>query len=193
MFERVLNILLLLSLGLLTGAILFFGLGVAGVLFNEELLASRTISGGLNARVLERLMVLVTATSIVALGSSIPLLFSRPRRTNGVTFIALVLALVLALYLSLDFFPEVDELRIRIGSFDPVLASKQELHARFTELHTRFSLLVRILFGLSVTGMVAHVLTLVSRARRTVVPGSAAASTTTQSEPEQPVGASIDA
>lgn len=163
MFERVLNILLFLSLGVILGAVFFFGLGVAGVLFNPELLSSRTIAGGLNASVLERLMVAVTAASIVALGSAVPLMFSRPRRTNAVAFGSLLLLAPLFVYLALSLFPEIDSLRVAIGSFDPVLTAKEDLHVRFTELHGRFSLLVRIGFGLGLIALVAHVLTLVSR------------------------------
>ena len=163
MFERVLNILLLLSIGIILGAVLFFGIGAAGVLFNPELLPSRTIAGGLNAGILERLMVLLTAASIVALGSAIPLMFSRPRRTNIVAFGSLLLLAPISIYLALSLFPEVDSLRVAIGSFDPVLTAKENLHVRFTELHGRFSLLVRIGFGLGLLAFVAHILTLVSR------------------------------
>ena len=165
MFERVLNILLFLSLGVILGAVFFFGLGVAGVLFNPELLSSRTIAGGLNAGILERLMVALTAASIVALGSAVPLMFSRPRRTNVVAFGSLLLLAPLCIYLALSLFPEIDSLRVAIGSFDPVLAAKEDLHVRFTELHGRFSLMVRIGFGLGLIALVAHVLTLVSRTR----------------------------
>ena len=166
MFERILNILLVLALGVIIGSVFFFGLGVAGVLFNPELLPTRTLAGGLNAEVLRRLMVLVTGASIVALGSSIPLMFSRPRRTTVVLFACLVLLVPLSLYLSLVLFPEADALRVAIGSFDPVLAAKEDLHTTFTDLHGRFSLLTRIAFGLALIGLVAHLLSLVSAAAR---------------------------
>ena len=156
MYHRTLHTLLLLSLGIMLGALVFFGLGVAGILFNPELVPSRTLSGALNTRVLERLMVLFAASGVLALGAYLPLYFSRPKQSNLAVGVLLVGLLALVLYLSLVLFPEADALRTEIGSFDPVLPSKADVHARFEVAHERFSMLTKISSGLAFLAFVAH-------------------------------------
>ncbi len=160
MFHRILHTLLLLSLGILLGALLFFGLGVAGILFNFELIPSRTLAGALNTRILERLMVLAAGAGVLSLGAYIPLFFSRPRQANLPTGILLLILAAILLYLSIWLFPEADALRTTIGSFDPVLPSKEETYRLFQDAHQRFSLLTKIASILAFMSFVSHIASL---------------------------------
>lgn len=166
MYHRILHTFLLLSLGILLGALLFFGLGVAGILFNPELIPSRTLSGALNTRILERLVVLASGAGVLSLGAFIPLYFTRPRQANLTSGVLLLILAGILIYLSLFLFPEADALRTSIGSFDPVLPSKSEIYARFQSSHERFSLLTKFASLLAFVAFVSHVVALDSKGRK---------------------------
>lgn len=165
MYRRILHTLLLLSLGISIGAILFFGLGVAGVLFDQELISGRTLSGAINARVLQRLMVLLSASAVISAGCAVPLFTLKKRSLSIVTLISVSLLLAGALYLSLVLFPEADEMRRAIGSFDPVIPTKSAIYSEFQTAHSRFSLMSRGLFLLAAGAFVSHLLSLTSKVR----------------------------
>ena len=158
MYYRLLALLHLLALGVAIGSILLFGIGVAGQVFNVELIASRTLSGAINSAVLERLMMVLVVCSAIAVATIIPARFAHPQRAGNVAVVSTLLFATLVIYLAFFLFPEIDGIRAAIGSFDPVLAEKEPLHLRFTQLHSRFSLLVRItsVFALVAFGVSAR-------------------------------------
>lgn len=154
MYYRLLAVLHLLSLGVALGGILLFGVGVAGNVFDPAFIPSRTSAGALNSAILERLTMLLVVCAVVAMATILPARFARPRRSGSLAVAMAFLFALIVTYLGFFLFPDVDALRIAIGSFDPVLAEKQGLYERFGELHDRFSLLVRIAAVCALAGFV---------------------------------------
>ena len=149
MYYRLLALLHLLALGVAIGAVLLFGVAIAGQVFDIHLVPSRTLSGALNSAILERLMMVLVVCAVIAVATIVPARFAKPRRAGSVAVVATTLFALLVVYLAFWLFPEVDRMRIAIGSFDTILTEKEPLHLRFSELHGRFSLFVRIAWVLA--------------------------------------------
>lgn len=142
---------------------MFFGVGVASVLFQPDLLPGRTLAGAVNATVLHRLNVLVGACSAVLTLMLAYLAFATPRSTSRIAFWLSFVLLGVTLYATLVLFPEINGLRLEIGDFDNVLAAKEAALERFQGLHVRYSRLVQGGLIASVLILVLHVTFLVRR------------------------------
>jgi hypothetical protein len=140
----VFHIVALLALALIVGSIAFFGFGVAGVLFDETILASRTIAGTINGTIIGRLNLLTTVCAVIATGMLLPLAVKDRTPILWGSLILAMAACVIAIFLGSTLFPEIEELRRSIGDFDRLLGDKAVLREEFAELHERYSLLVRL-------------------------------------------------
>lgn len=164
MFRTIIHIVVFLTLTVLIGSVAFFGIGVAGVVFQPDILPSRTLSGAVNAAVLHRLNV-VSGAAVAVLSLALAYLaFASPRGTSRVSF-GLVIPLLLAtLYTTLILFPEINGLRLEIGDFDHILAAKEPVLERFHQLHGRYSKLVQGGLIASVLILIFHVIFITRRA-----------------------------
>ena len=163
MFRISVHVIVLLALSVLIGSVMFFGAGVAGVVFQPELLPSRTLAGAVNAAVLHRLNMFAggcSAMLVVTLGY---LAYSSPRGTSRIAFWLSIPLLGVLLYAALVLFPEVNGLRLEIGDFDNVLASKVAAQERFGELHVVYSRLIQGALFTSVLLLILHVTYLLRR------------------------------
>lgn len=157
MFRAVIHIVLVLALAVLVGAVLFFGAGVASVLFQPGLLPGRTLAGAANAMVLHRLNVVTGVCAAIVPLTLGYLAFSAPRAASRIAFGVSIVLLIVVLYLGLNLFPEVNALRLEIGDFDHVLAAKEPLQERFRDLHVLYSRLMQGVLFAGVGLLITHV------------------------------------
>ena len=163
MLKYVANILVYLSLAVWIGSLIFFGVGVAAVLFKQGMLPSRTLAGAVNSAILSRLGMFEVACGVVLVGGTFYAAFRYGQWVNWGAFLLSVSMLCAALYYTNVLFPRVDALRASIGNFDSVPAEKAELKQQFDEGHQRYSTLARgVLLGgvlvlvLHTVGLIRH-------------------------------------
>ena len=164
MFRITIHIIIFLTLSVLIGSVLFFGAGVAGVLFQPDLIPSRTLSGAVNVSILHRLNVLTGACSGVLALALAYMAFASPRGTSRIAFWLSVPLLIVTLYATLLLFPEINGLRLEIGDFDNILSIKEPLHEQFQSLHVRYSRIVQGGLIASLLILIVHVAHLALRA-----------------------------
>ncbi len=157
MFRAVIHIVLVLALAVLVGSVLFFGAGVASVLFQPGLLPGRTLAGAANAMVLHRLNVVAGVCAAIIPLTLGYLAFSTPRAASRIAFGVSIVLLIVVLYLGLKLFPEVNALRLEIGNFDHILAAKEPLQERFRDLHVLYSRLMQGVLFAGVGLLITHV------------------------------------
>lgn len=166
MLKYVVSILVFLALSVVIGGIFFFGAGVAAVLFEPGLLPSRTIAGAANSAILERLgLFLVGACTVLVLGGGYLVVKYGQWLQWGVLLVSLAM-LAAAVYAAYWLFPELDQLRSAIGSFEPVSVEKAALYERFQQGHDTYSLVMRMVLGGGVVVLMLHSAGLVRHAVR---------------------------
>ena len=156
MFRGFLHIVAVLALGILVGSLLFFGTSVASVVFRDGVLPSRTLAGIVNGAIIHRLAVTQGIVASVALLSLGYLAMVTPRATSRIAALAALIALLAVLYSGLILLPEISQLRFEIGDFDHILASKEAAHERFSELHSRYTLVAMIELFAGLLSLVLH-------------------------------------
>ncbi|MGE3800735.1 MAG: DUF4149 domain-containing protein [Candidatus Kapaibacterium sp.] len=149
MFRGLLHIVAILALGILVGSLLFFGTGVASVIFRDGLLPSRTLAGVVNGAIIHRLTVtqgLVATIAVLSLGY---LALVTPRGTSRIAAGFALVTLLCTLYAGLILLPEISQLRFEIADFDHILEAKKTAHERFGVLHSRYTFvaMVQLLSG----------------------------------------------
>jgi len=167
MFRYVVSSLVVLALAVWIGALVFFGAAVAPVVFDPQLIPSRTLSGAVNAAILVRMSLIETVAAIIVVGGSV---YGVYRTGSWLSWGVLVLAVGMAgtsYYYNNVLFPRLDDLRIGIGSFDFVAAEKIPLREEFSRLHRTYSLLVRLVLGAGIVALVLHSSSLVRFRMRT--------------------------
>ncbi|MCE2502662.1 MAG: DUF4149 domain-containing protein [Chlorobi bacterium] len=160
MYRSVLHIIAIVGLAVMIGSLFFFGVGVAGVIFQEGVLPSRTLAGNLNVVILHRLAVMqgVMATIVVCILGY--LAYTSPRGTNRSAFWLALFAFLCAIYSGLILLPEIGSLQLEIGNFDHLLEAKKEAHQRFTSLHSRNTVVVMVQLLAAAASLVLHALRL---------------------------------
>lgn len=162
--KYLLNILMILALGIWLGSILFFGIGVASVLFAPGMLDGRTQAGAVNSAILARLGVIEVVCGVIVLSGALYMAIRGRKVLNWIVLFCSVVMLATASYNTFHFFPTIDALRVSIGDFDVVASEKEPLRQEFNAQHQQFSLLVRGEFAVGVLVLMLHVTTLVSMA-----------------------------
>ncbi len=166
MLKYVVSILMYLSLSVLIGGTLFFGAGVAAVLFEPGLLPSRTLAGAVNSAVLHRLGLFSLGSCVVLALGAVYIAWRYGQWMNWIV-LGLSVAMVIAVaYTSWILFPRMDTLRTSIGSFDPVPVEKAELHQQFQEGHVLYSNIMRGVLLSGVVVLMLHTAGLVRHAER---------------------------
>ncbi len=140
---------LLFTLGamLWLGSLLFFGVGVAMIIF--KILPTKDLAGTLNAAILHRLnmMELVGAASM---GISFVLLWQRAAKRDIMSLVGILCVMLLCwCAYALGITSEMNILRANINSFDAPTEAAKELITRFRGYHVWYSRLVsvNIVFG----------------------------------------------
>lgn len=156
MFRGLLHIVAVVALGILVGSLLFFGSGVAGVIFREGLLPSRTLAGGVNGAIIHRLAVMQGIVAVLAFLSLATLALTNPRGTSRIAAVAALFALAGAVYSGVILLPEISSLRFEIADFDHILESKKAAHERFGELHSRYTMIAMIQLATGGLALILH-------------------------------------
>src|SRR5437868_561323 len=99
-----LNVLIILSLGIWIGSLVFFGVGVASIVFTPGLLPDRTIAGAVNSAILGRLVVLELICGILLLGGAIYMAVRSKRWLNWTVLALTVMMLGTSIYYSTTLF-----------------------------------------------------------------------------------------
>ena len=160
--KYLLNILMILALGIWLGSILFFGVGVASVLFAPGMLDGRTEAGAVNSAILARLGVLEVVCGVVVLAGALYMAVRGKRVLNWIVLACSVLMLSTASYNAFQLFPEINAMRVSIGDFDALASEKEALRSEFNAQHQTYSMLVKGEFAVGVLALMLHVTTLVS-------------------------------
>ncbi len=148
MLKYLLNVVVYLSLALLIGSIVFFGAGVASLLFQPDLLPNRTMAGMVNSAILGRLGKIEIVAGVLLVGGT---LYTAARYKQWLNWLVLAMSvgmLATTAYTSSKLFPKMNELRLAIGDFDHIPAEKEPLKVEFDRGHKLYSNLEKgVLFG----------------------------------------------
>lgn len=166
MFKYLFNVLVYLALGVWIGSIVFFGAGVASLLFQPDLLLSRTTAGMINSAILGRLGRVEIIAAVLLVGGTLYMAAHYRRWLNWAALAVAVGMLGATAYTNASLYPKMDQLRITIGDFDRLPAEKAEMKAEFDRGHKLYSNLEKgILFG-GILVLILHTSALVSAAER---------------------------
>jgi len=163
MFKYLFSIIVYLALAVLIGSVVFFGAGVASLLFQPDFLPSRTMAGMINSAILGRLGRIEIVAEVLLVGGT---LFMAARYRHWLNWGALIIAvgmLATTAYTSARLYPRMDDLRVAIGDFDHMPTEKAELKAEFDRGHRLYSNLEKgVLLG-AVLVLILHTTALVRR------------------------------
>jgi len=142
------SILKSLALGAWIGALIMFGIAVAGPVFRES--PSKTIAGNINGIILSRMNTIEWICGGLALASAIILLImhwqdaTKIKRLIETSLIAL--ALLVLSYYSLSITSRINDLRATIKDFDHPQQTTEYLAAKeeFDVLHKRYTKVVQV-------------------------------------------------
>ncbi len=142
------NVLIFLALSVWIGSILFFGAGVASVLFQEGMLPGRTMAGAVNTAILKRLGMFELSAGVVLVGGFLYTAFRYKQWMNWVTLGLSILMLGTAFYYTTVLFPKMNAMREEIGDFDHIPAEKMAVKEEFDKGHEMYSSLAKgVFFG----------------------------------------------
>lgn len=164
MFKYLFSIVVYLALAVWIGSIVFFGAGVASLLFQPDVLPSRTMAGMVNSAILGRLGKVEIVAGVLLVGGT---LFTAAYYRRWLNWISLAIAvgmLATTAYTNSTLYPKMDALRVSISNFDHVPAEKIELKAEFDKGHKLYSNLEKgILLG-GVLVLILHTVAFVRQA-----------------------------
>jgi hypothetical protein len=145
----VFNILIYLSIAIILGSILFFGVIVAPLVFKSGMLPNKSIAGSLNVAILYRMCYLHIICSIVLFSSFLFKVISYKKKSFWLATILSVVVLGISIYNFTELLPRMDKIRIAIGNFDEIPKEKLLLKTEFDFGHKKYSTLVKTILGLS--------------------------------------------
>lgn len=161
MLKYVLNIVIYLALALWIGSLVFFGAGVAALLFQPEMLPSRTLAGAVNSAILGRLGKIEIVAGVLLVGGTFYTAFRYRHLLNWIVLAISAAMLVTAAYYTTTLYPKMDALRVEIGDFDHVPSEKFALREEFDRGHETYSSLVKGVLGAGVLVLVLHTIAFV--------------------------------
>ncbi|MBS1538517.1 MAG: DUF4149 domain-containing protein [Bacteroidetes bacterium] len=131
-----------IGIALWIGSLVFFGFGVASVLFSS--ISSRDVAGAVNRAILSRLTIVEFVGGGIILGG----LLLRNQQEKGFVWklpiVIIGIMLTLLIVYSMVIGSQMSSLVSTISSFDNPKAQDVELIAGFTSLHHLYSFLVKI-------------------------------------------------
>ncbi|HVK39522.1 MAG TPA: DUF4149 domain-containing protein [Candidatus Kapabacteria bacterium] len=158
------NILVYLALTIWIGGLVVFGAVVAPALFGGTL--PRTIAGAVNTTILNRLGMLEIVAGVVLVGGT---LYGAIRVGSWMNWSALVLSIAMlatAAYYTNVLFPDVNRLRVEIGSFESIPTEKEPLKAQFDRGHRLYSTLAKGVLAAAIAVLVLQTVSLVRNGAR---------------------------
>jgi len=172
MLRYTLNIVILLALGIWIGSLVFFGAGVASIVFSPGLLPDRTTAGALNSAILGRLGIVEIVCGVLLLAGA---LYMAVRGRTWMNWVVLLLGIAMlgtAAYYTNILYPQMDALRLSIGNFDHISSEKMALKEAFDQGHVLYSSLVKGVLLAGIVSLILHTIYLVRGAnpRREQVP-----------------------
>lgn len=144
----VFNILIYLSIAIILGSILFFGVIVAPLVFKSGMLPNKSIAGSLNVAILYRMCYLHIICSIVLFSSFLFKVISY-KKIFLVSYNIISSCFRNFNYNFTELLPRMDKIRIAIGNFDEIPKEKLLLKTEFDFGHKKYSTLVKTILGLS--------------------------------------------
>jgi hypothetical protein len=156
MLKYVLNVIIYLALAVWIGSLVFFGAGVASVLFQPELNLGRTLAGAINTTILRRLGMIELAAGVLLVGGTFYTAFRYKHALNWVVLVLSVGMLATAFYYTNVLYPKMEETRVAIGDFDNVPVEKMELKAQFDQGHKKYSALVKGVLAGGILVLILH-------------------------------------
>ncbi len=129
-----------LGAGVWIGSIAMFGIAVAGVIFREA--GSINLAGSLNGKILARLNIIETASSVLmSIAAVYFLLQSEERDTLRVIKTALLVVMIVLLIVYGKFLTDrLEQLRVvEIVDFDNFNTAKQAFRDEFNQLHKLYT------------------------------------------------------
>lgn len=164
MFKYLLNVVVYLALAVWIGSIVFFGAGVASVVFQPDLLPSRTLAGVVNSAILGRLGRIEIIAGVLLVGGTLYTAAHYKRWLNWGVFLIAVAMLGATAYTNSTLYPKMDGLRVAIGNFDHIPAEKEPLKAEFDRGHKLYSNIEK---GILLGGVLVLILHTVAFVRHT--------------------------
>ncbi len=161
MLKYLLNIIVYLALAIWIGSLVFFGAGVAAVLFQPDMLPGRTMAGAVNSVILGKLGKIEIIAGVLLVGGT---LYTAARYKHLLNWVVLLLSagmLATAIYYTGTLFPRIDAIRVAVGDFDHVPAEKMVLKAEFDRGHEQYSMLVKGVLGAGLLVLVLHTVAMV--------------------------------
>lgn len=161
MLKYLLNIVVYLALAVWIGSLVFFGAGVASVLFQPDMLPGRTLAGAVNSVILGRLGKIEIVAGVLLVGGT---LYTAARYKHLLNWLVLLLSvgmLATAIYYTGTLYPRMESLRVAIGDFDHLPAEKMTLKAQFDEGHVLYSTLVKGVLGAGLLVLALHTVAMV--------------------------------
>jgi Domain of unknown function (DUF4149) len=166
MLKYILNIVVYLALAIWIGSLVFFGAGVASLLFQPDMLPSRTLAGAVNSAILGRLGKIEIVAGVLLVGGTFYTAVRYKHLLNWAVLVLSAAMLVTAAYYTSTLYPKMDTLRVEIGDFDRLPAEKAALREQFDQGHATYSALVK---GVLATGVLVLVLHTIAFVRYTEV------------------------
>lgn len=162
MVRYVANILVYLALAVWIGGLLSFGVFVAPTLFGGAVSLPRDVAGAINSAILGRLGMVEVACGVVLVGGTLYGVVRIGSWMNWSAFLLSIAMLATSFYYARVLFPEMDRLRVQIGSFENLPAEKAPLKKQFDDGHLVYSRLAR---GVLIGGVLVLVLQTASLVR----------------------------
>ncbi len=156
MLKYLLNVVVYLALALWIGGLVFFGAGVASVLFQPGVLPNHTLAGSVNSTILGRLNYIEMVAGVLLMGGVFYTAVRYKQLLNWLTLILVIGMVGTAAYYTGTLFPRMNALRVEIGDFDNVPAEKMPLKAEFDRGHKLYSTLAKGVLGAGVLVLILH-------------------------------------
>lgn len=164
MFKYLFSIVIYLALAVWIGSIVFFGAGVASVLFQPDVLPSRTMAGMVNSAILGRLGKVEIVAGVLLVGGTLFTAAYYQRWLNWLSFAIALGMLATTAYTNSTLYPKMDALRVSISDFDHIPAEKMELKGEFDKGHKLYSNLEKGVLLAGVLVLILHTVAFVRHA-----------------------------
>lgn len=170
MLKYLLNVVVYLALAMWIGGLVFFGAGVASLLFQPGVLPNHTMAGAVNSAILGRLNYIEIAAGVLLMGGTFYTAVRYRQWLNWLVLVVVIGMVGTAAYYTGTLYPKMESLRVAIGDFDNIPAEKLSLKNEFDQGHKLYSSLAKGVLGAGVLVLILHTVAFVryteSHARR---------------------------
>ena len=156
MLKYFLNVVVYLALAMWIGGLVFFGAGVASLLFQPGVLPNHTMAGAVNSAILGRLNYIEMGAGVLLMGG---VFYTAIRYRQWMNWLSLVIVIAMvgtAAYYTGTLYPKMEALRVSIGDFDNLPAEKMVLKEEFDKGHKLYSALAKGVLAGGVLVLILH-------------------------------------